>query len=177
MTEFSVVFPNRHDAVVAGLPPSDQPGAVAELDREQVVAEELVECRQVLRHGPVDAHAVEHGTVLSHAGGRLSPVRRGYGSAGESEGGQGAGGVAGVVAGGGGDVGVAGERLAYLGDVGTSPYVTAPFGSGSADWAAPGHAGNPGPVPTRLYHRMPVHPASGDAPGYIEEALSGRGTK
>lgn len=52
-----VVLPDRYDAVVVRLPSPYQPGAVAELDRQQVFTEELVECRQVLRHGAVDAHA------------------------------------------------------------------------------------------------------------------------
>jgi hypothetical protein len=49
-----------HDPAVAGLPPVNKPGTVTELDREQVSTEELVEGREILCHGIVDAHPVDH---------------------------------------------------------------------------------------------------------------------
>jgi hypothetical protein len=55
-----VVFLDGHDPAVAGLPPVNKPGTVTELDREQVSTEELVEGREILCHGIVDAHPVDH---------------------------------------------------------------------------------------------------------------------
>jgi hypothetical protein len=59
-----VVLPDRHNAAIRGFPSPHQPGTVTELYRQQVRAEEVMKDRQVLPHGLIDAHPVEHGILL-----------------------------------------------------------------------------------------------------------------